>query len=137
VTVDNLEEAIEFFTQGLDCTVTSKRSLKGTYLGQALGDNGIESAEIALLSFNEGPVLELVQYESITKTNFRKITSYGVQHFAHFVESVDDSISKLEKLGCINLGWDKTVIPRGPYENRRIAFLRGPYNLILELIQDS
>jgi lactoylglutathione lyase len=137
ITVSSLENAITFFTEGLDCTLISRRELKGEYLGKVLGNPSIRKANIALLEFKSGPVLELVEYDSVLSSEYVEIQHNGVHHLAHFVTDIEETINRLLSLGCRLLGNREVKIPSGPYLDCRIAFLKGPFNLTIEVIEKT
>lgn len=135
ITVDNLERAIHFFTRGLNCELNSTRKLSGDYLKQVIGDERIHFAEIALLNFTNGTILELVEYNEKIQEDQLNLISIGRYHIAHFVTNMEECLENLFALGCKLLGEEFTQIPSGPYAGKRIVFLATPLNIILELIE--
>ena len=137
ITVGNLDDAIAFFIEGLECKLLTKRELKGEYLSKVLGNIAVETANIALLEFNHGPILELVEYNRVLDKEYNSIQHNGVHHLAHFVGDIDQAVNKLLKLNCTQLGDADVRIPSGPYADCRIVFLKSPFNVTLELIEKS
>ncbi len=137
ITVSDLDAAIFFFTEGLDCKLVTKRELKGDYLAKALGNTAIKSATIALLELTHGPILELVEYNRVIDKSYDSTQHNGVHHLAHFVKDIENTVNKLLQLGCTYLGDPDVRIPSGPYSDCRIIFLKSQFNVTLELIEKS
>ena len=133
-TVNSLGEAKNFFVEIFDAEVLSERSLRGEYLGLVLGEK-IVGASIALLQLSQGPIIELVEYNTTTNDCRHSISNVGVSHLAHFVSNIDAFLEKARQLGAHPIGEINQIIPGGPYLGKRIIFLRTNFNLLLEIIE--
>lgn len=114
VICQDLQKMMEFWTVGIGASFKNYRTFGGA----------------------DGAVLELDGFQinlRLPKENEKEIqknkVSLGYDHLGMEVDDLDSSCSHLTKFGCST--------ESGPTElgDRKIAFLKGPENITLELIQ--
>ena len=140
LTVSNLNEAKDFFSQIFALEVTSERELSGPYLAHMLGYDCELTARIAMLETSPTTFIELVEY---TDTNHvlpgpnavGRITQSGTPHFAFFVDNLekfheDHGTNLLEPMAL-----EPDTIPGGPFAGGHIRFYRSRFGCLIEVIQ--
>jgi len=116
VICDDLERMIKFWSSGVGATFQGYRTF-GKADGAVLDLNGLQIN---------------LRVPKDTEEGIKKNTvSLGYDHLGFEVENLDSACSHLASFGC--------CIESGPVDlvDRRIAFLKGPEDIILELIEFS
>lgn len=99
----NWKELAEFYVKTFDCkTIPPIRKQSGEWLEKGTGvENAkLEGAHLLLPSYGEnGPTLEIYQYENIEKQDFVSPNRRGFGHIAFEVESVEIVLETLKRNG--------------------------------------
>lgn len=86
----------QFYIHVFGCTkVLPERNLNGKWLDTVTGIDGvhIEGIHLRLPGYgDEGPTLEIFQYNSYKAVQFQKINRQGLAHIAFGVDDVDESL---------------------------------------------
>ena len=140
LTVTDIDEAIQFFTEVMGLRLSSRRDLAGDYLSTMLGRQSSLTAKIAMLETDVDTFLELVEYQTPDGSLPRdrtstEITVSGAPHFAFFVKSLGefDEISNPRHLTPLALA-DETI-PGGPFAGGKIRFYQSRFGCLIEVIQ--
>lgn len=110
----DLEDMKKFWTEGMGASFKEDRSFGG--------------ADGAVLEL-DGLQINLRVPKESEKAIKLNTNSFGYDHLGLTVDDLDSACAHLAKFGC--------SIDSGPTElqDRKLAFLKGPENIILELIQ--
>lgn len=99
----NWKELVGFYVKTFDCKIAPPiRKQSGEWLekGTGLENAKLEGAHLLLPGHGEnGPTLEIYQYENIEKQDFVSPNKRGFGHIAFEVESVEIVLETLEKNG--------------------------------------
>ena len=135
ISVRNLEESVRFYTKVLGMEEGIRVSHKGETISQVVA---VENTEVDVCYVTKGKHrLELIEYKN--KDNAKLNTTYksqddpGLVHIAFIVDDVDEIYQKIK-----DLGYEFNSPPMITRENGpKIAFFRGPDNVIIELYQKA
>lgn len=133
IVVENLDTAITFFTE-LGLTLQGKGMVEGEWAGKVTGlDN--QKVEIAMMITPDGhSKLELCRYiepKVIADHRTAPVNALGYLRVMFTVEDIDDTLSRLQKLGAQLVG---DVVQ---YEHSyRLCYIRGPEGLLIGLAQE-
>jgi catechol 2,3-dioxygenase-like lactoylglutathione lyase family enzyme len=139
LTVDNLEEALQWFHDALGFEVLFREAsidVNDEHWSTAL-DVPIGSKMIgnALISNGAGCELEIFQYSCPDQAHTRpRNCDNGGHHLALQVSDLRAAIEQLKKAGTTALGGIKDN-PQGPWEGLDWIYLRTPFGLYIELVQ--
>lgn len=133
-TVRELDSPIALFR---DCFGFALTSRAGRPQGVAAALTGVEGAEleIAFLS-GAGFVLELIAY-SVPDHTAAELPTPAMPGAAHFALEVDDIVAALDacsRYGAQLLG-EVVTMAAGPNRGGRLAYLRHPAGVFLELVE--
>ena len=133
IVVDNLDAAIEFFTE-LGMELEGKAHIEGLFADQTVGLDGVRS-DIAMMRTPDGhSKLELTKYHAPAASNTDPQSpppnTLGLHRVMFAVDDIDDTIARLRTHGAELLG----EVAR--YENIfRLCYLRGPAGIIVALAE--
>ena len=139
VTVPNLVEAVDFFTNVIGCKKATSfgpfADDKGTFMTDLLGvDSKAVIKEIALVRCGFGSNVELFEYTAPDQKDLKqKNSDIGAFHIAFYVDDVAAVKSYLEKKGvATRLG--PLPITEGPAAGQTILYFQAPWGLQFEAI---
>jgi len=128
ITVSDLDSAIEFYTQLLDCTVETRFTVSGKALGTAVKSDGVTGSFAHLDS--GGTRIELVEYEPSSAPRARaSLTQPGATHVAFSVDDVDAFVDDLSE------EIERLSEPQTTESGTRIVFVRDPDGNLVELLE--
>ncbi|WP_372680066.1 VOC family protein [Desulfosarcina sp.] len=112
----NLENTIDFFTQAFGAELVARKQF-----GQANG---------ASLSLNGTTINLRVAAEDETVNADAPLPIYGYHHMCVEVDNLDAAYRELrdKKIEC-------SVPPRNTPDNLRVAFFKGPDDIVIEVLQ--
>lgn len=104
----NWKKLAQFYIDVFECKpVFPERDLSGEWIDKMTGISDVNICGIHLLlpGFEEGPTLEIFEYnEKVSTSDNSRINNYGFGHLAFHVEDIDDSIIKILKHGGSKYG---------------------------------
>ena len=132
IVVENIDTAVEFFSE-LGLTLEGRMLVEGEWAGRVTGLHG-QRVEIAMMCTPDGHSrLELSRFDTpATASDHRTapVNSLGYLRVMFAVEDIDDTLTRLSKLGATVL--DEVV----NYENvYRLCYIRGPEGILIGLAQ--
>lgn len=132
IVVEDLDSAIEFFTE-LGLYLEGRMPIEGDWSGRVTGLRG-QRAEIAMMCTPDGNSrLELSRFASPAIASDHRnapVNSLGYLRVMFTVEDIDDSLSRLSKLGASVV--DEVVNYEDVY---RLCYIRGPEGILIGLAQ--
>jgi catechol 2,3-dioxygenase-like lactoylglutathione lyase family enzyme len=137
VTVPDLEQAHEFFTQVLGCEYLYSLgpfqhydSWMSEHLGVA--DDTV-MRELRFYRLGGQAIFEVFQYEAADQRREPPRNSdVGGHHVALYVEDLDAAVAHLHALGLTVLG--EPTASRGPSAGQRWVYFRSPWGMQFELV---
>jgi glyoxylase I family protein len=133
-TVSNLDRTLGFFRDALGFEVTS-RAPRNPRLIEAI--TGVKGAEV-VIAYVRGPGhdVELIEYTApAERTCVRpRPCDVGFAHVAYDVDDLDAALAAAAKHAFKPLG-PPTAVDEGPNRGLRVAYLRDPDGITVELIQ--
>lgn len=133
IVVESLDTAIEFFTE-LGLTLEGKMIIEGEWAGQVTG-LGDQTVEIAMMVTPDGHSrLELSRFiKPAIVADHRKVpvNSLGYLRVMFTVEDIDDTLTRLKKLGAVLVG--EVVIYEDTY---KLCYIHGPEDILIGLAQE-
>lgn len=132
IVVEDLDSAIEFFTE-LGLYLEGRMPIEGDWSGRVTGLRG-QRAEIAMMCTPDGNSrLELSRFASPAIASDHRnapVNALGYLRVMFTVEDIDDSLSRLSKLGASVV--DEVVNYEDVY---RLCYIRGPEGILIGLAQ--
>jgi catechol 2,3-dioxygenase-like lactoylglutathione lyase family enzyme len=135
ISVRDLNKSVKFYTEVMGMEEGLRVSHKGDTISRVVA---VEDTEVDVCYVTKGQHrLELIEYKN--KDNAKLITTYqsqddpGLVHIAFIVDDVEETYQTIK-----DLGYEFNSPPMVTRENGpRIAFFRGPDNVIIELYQKA
>ena len=135
-TVSDLDRSLAFFRDALGFEVTSKGP-RSPSLIQAI--TGVEGAEV-LIAYVRGPghSIELIEYiKPETRSSVRpQPCDTGFSHIAYDVDDIDAAI-KAARDHSVEPSGPVVAIEQGPNRGSRVAYLRDPDGITIEVIEKA
>ena len=132
IVVKDLDTAIQFFTE-LGLILEGRMPIDGEWSGRVTGVHG-QRVEIAMMRTPDGHSrIELTRFDSPAIASDHRsapVNSLGYMRVMFTVEDIDDTLTRLSKLGATVV--DEVV----NYENiYRLCYIRGPEGILIGLAQ--
>lgn len=132
IVVEDLDAAIEFFTE-LGLTLEGRMPIEGEWAGRVTGVRD-QRVEIAMMRTPDGHSrLELSRFDSpsiVSDHRTAPVNSLGYLRVMFTVEDIDDTLTRLSKLGATVV--DEVVKYKDIY---RLCYIRGPEGILIGLAQ--
>ncbi|MCX2811837.1 VOC family protein [Bacillus sp. ChL18] len=143
VTVPDMEVATEFFRKAFDAKVAydSKRPEEGAMGGEKIEKilglkKGSEVVHMRVVSIGESISIELFQYQGIDQKRPANPDDLGIQHFAVYVDNMEESIVKFEQAGGHLFTKPTKILNEIEGNDKTNQFVYGstPWGSVIELI---
>ena len=132
ITVESLEESLEFYRDFLGFEVVREMEEEGEHVDNFSALKNVRVRTVKLQDSN-GQMIELLDYVSHPRfIHKRDIADVGCSHFAVTVDNLDETLANLAK---------KSYKPHcepqfSPDGKVKLTFLRGPGNVLIELVEE-
>ncbi len=135
ITVADLDRAIAFWEALLGTTSRDRRVLQGPQLGTMVGYAGIR-IDSCWVDLPGGVALELLHYLDRKEPPYDPGTAHpGNVHLCLHVDDMDTSHAHAVACGATAVSEQPIDVAAGPRAGSRIAYLRDPDGVTLELLQ--
>jgi catechol 2,3-dioxygenase-like lactoylglutathione lyase family enzyme len=132
IVVEDLEAAIRFFSE-LGLTLEGRMPIEGEWAGRVTGVRG-QRVEIAMMLTPDGcSRLELSRFDApaiASDHRMAPVNSFGYLRVMFTVDDLDDTLSRLGKLGATVV--DEVVNFQDVY---RLCYIRGPEGILIGLAE--
>lgn len=133
ISVTNLKEATQFFTEILDFKVVHEGTLEGHWIDQVVDLKNVKAKFVALSIPNTETNLELIEYLSPIGEKDSKIdraNQIGFRHMAFTVKNIESIVGKLKEHSV------KFFSEIQVYNHqKKLCYFLGPDDIILELAE--
>ncbi len=133
IVVENIDAAVEFFTE-LGLTLEGRMPIEGEWAGRVTGVRG-QRVEIAMMRTPDGHSrVELSRFDAPAIASDHRnapVNSLGYLRVMFAVEDIDDTLTRLGKLGATVV--DEVVNYEDIY---RLCYIRGPEGILIGLAQE-
>ncbi len=136
VTVADMDRAVAFWEQLLRATSRDRRVLQGPQLGTMVGYPGIR-IESCWLDLPGGVALELLRYLDRDDAPYDPATAHpGNVHVCLRVEDMEAAHAHAVACGARPVSEHPIEVQAGPRTGTRLAYLRDPEGVTIELVQE-
>lgn len=136
VTVADLDRAVSFWERLLGHRSRDRRVLQGPQLGILVGYPGI-TIDSCWIDLPGGVALELLQYLGRDEAPYDPGTAHpGNVHICLRVEDMDAAHAHAVACGARPVSDRPIDVQAGPRAGRRLAYLRDPDGVTIELVQE-
>jgi catechol 2,3-dioxygenase-like lactoylglutathione lyase family enzyme len=136
VTVDDMDRAVAFWTALLDAPPRERAVLKGPQLGTMVGYPGIH-IERCWVDLPGGIALELLRYLDRDDPPYEPGTAHpGNVHVCLRVDDMDAAHAHAVACGATPVSERPIDVAAGPRAGTRLAYLRDPDGVTIELVQE-
>jgi len=136
VTVADLDRAVAFWERLLGVESRDRRVLQGPQLGTMVGYEGIR-VECCWVDLPGGVALELLRYLDRDEEAYDPGTAHpGNVHLCLHVDDMDAAHAHAVACGARPVSERPVDVAAGPRAGARLAYLRDPEGVTIELVQD-
>jgi catechol 2,3-dioxygenase-like lactoylglutathione lyase family enzyme len=136
VTVDDMDRAVAFWTALLDAPARDRAVLEGPQLGTMVGYPGIH-IERCWVDLPGGIALELLRYLDRDDPPYEPGTAHpGNVHVCLRVDDMDAAHAHAVACGATPVSERPIDVAAGPRAGTRLAYLRDPDGVTIELVQE-
>jgi len=135
VTVVDLDRSIDFWERLLGAAARDRRTLQGPQLSTMVGYDGIR-IDSCWLDLPGGVALELLQYLDRDEAPYDPGTAHpGNVHVCLSVDDMEAAHARAVACGATPVSARPIDVAAGPRAGSRLAYLRDPDGVTLELLQ--
>lgn len=134
IVVNNLEVSVEFWKNFFSFEVLYDQFEPPFYIDELLNMK-VDRLRTVKLKGKNNVLIELLKFDNLTcneKWN-GELSSVGLTHLALTVDNLDELLNRLLSAGYTSLS--KILTP--PNSKVNVVFVRGPENLMLELVENK
>lgn len=133
IVVQNIDEAIYFWTFILSFEIVSDNLESGSFIEHLLGRDNITVRTVKMVASDKS-MIELLWFPNNldSKTWNGNFTSTGLTHVALNVKNIKEIIDKSSKLGFAPINEPRI----SKDSNVKVVFLSGPEGLLIELVEE-
>ena len=136
VTVADMDLAIAFWERLLGAPSRDRGVLRGPQLGTMVGYPGIQ-IEVCWIDLPKGLALELLRYLERDEAPYDPGTAHpGNVHVCLHVDDMDAAHAHAVACGATAVSERPIDVAAGPRAGTRLAYLRGPDGVTIELVQE-
>jgi catechol 2,3-dioxygenase-like lactoylglutathione lyase family enzyme len=136
VTVADMDRAVAFWTTLVEAPARNRRVLQGPQLGTMVGYPGIH-IESCWIDLPGGIELELLRYVDRDDPPYDPGTAHpGNVHVCLRVADMDSAHAHAVACGAVPVSERPIDVAAGPKAGSRLAYLRAPDGVTIELVQD-
>ena len=136
ITVADLDRSVAFWERLLGVTARDRRVLQGPQLGTMVGYPGIQ-IDSCWVDLPGGVALELLRYLDRAEEPYDPGTAHpGNVHVCLRVDDMDAAHAHAVACGATPVSERPIVVAAGPRAGSRLAYLRNPDGVTVELVQD-
>ena len=129
--VDNLEQAINFYSTVFGFELIARVMESGSYIETLVGLMDVR-LEWAKLADSRGLIIELLCYHSHPDAPYTPpVQRHGCSHAAFTVSDITESVKLL-----IAAGGTAGTIQQNPENTVRVVYARDPEGILLELVEE-
>lgn len=135
ITVTSLDASLRFWIDILGFDLVGRDDLQDRDFVR--GVTGVDDGSITLAMLAKGPhIVELLEYKSALgrKALTFQACDSGAMHLGLLVTDIDALLSVAATHGWTAFGLPQ-VVARGPWAGRRVVYLKGPDNVLIELVE--
>lgn len=135
ITVTSLETSLRFWIDILGFDLVGRDVLLDRDFVREV--TGVHDGSIDLAMLAKGPhVVELLEYKTALgrKTLAFQACDSGASHLGLLVKDVDALLCVAASHGWVAFG-PPQIVAKGPWTGRRVVYLKGPDNVLIELVE--
>ena len=137
VTVADMDRAVAFWTALLGAAARERTVLRGPQLGTLVGYPGIH-IERCWIDLPGGMALELLRYLDRDDTAYDPGTAHpGNVHVCLRVDDMDAAHAHAVACGATPISERPIEVAAGPRAGTRLAYLRAPDGVTIELVREA
>lgn len=137
ICVNDIDISSKFYGSLFETTPVDRVVWKGdnsVYLSKLLGVTKMEVEAVYFRLPYSNTLLELLEYRGLdNEVDNLSATSVGATHLGFFVDSVEESIKRLESIGFEDFS-KPTDIPYGPYSGGKTVYFSDPDRVNLQMM---
>lgn len=141
MTVPSIEEATTFLKDAFHAEICydvqrpEDEPMEGEEAEQQLDlPDGQQIIHMRLLQIKSGPSIELFQVARVNETEPTGISSYGLHHFAIYVDDMQEAAQRFERAGGQLLSKPHTLAGVEDNGNNQGVYGKAPWGSLIELI---
>lgn len=137
ITVTSLEKSLRFWIDILGFELVGRDELHERDFVREV--TGVRDGSIELAMLAKGPhVVELLEYKTALgrKALAFQACDSGASHIGLIVRDVDAIIGVAATHGWVAFGTPQ-IVAKGPWAGRRVVYLKGPDNVLIELVEPA
>lgn len=143
ITVPDIAEATVFLQEAFGAKIAydSKKPEEGAQGGEEIEKilglkKGAKIVHMRIVSIGESISIELFQYQNIEQSKPSNPDDFGIQHFAVYVDNMEEAVAKFEKAGGqLNTKPTKIINEiEGNAEINQFCYGVTPWGTVVELI---
>lgn len=135
ITVTSLETSLRFWIDILGFELVGRDDLQDRDFVRAV--TGVDDGSITLAMLAKGQhIVELLEYRTGLgrKSIVFQACDSGAMHLGFLVKDIDALLCVAASHGWLAFG-PPQVVAKGPWVGRRVVYLKGPDNVLIELVE--